>query len=67
MAAVLFSLLSFYLELRVISRLSDLIPAIFLTSVEDAQTILGILTAAMLTMTTFTFSTILVVLTMYSS
>lgn len=66
-AAVLFSLLSFYLELRVISRLSNLIPAIFLTSVEDAQTILGILTAAMLTMTTFTFSTILVVLTMYSS
>lgn len=66
-AAILLSLASFYMELLVISRFDASIPSIFLTGVEDAQTILGILTAAMLTMTTFTFSTILVVLTMYSS
>lgn len=65
--AILLSLGAFYLDLLVIGKIDDYIPSIFLTKVEDGQTILGILTAAMLTMTTFTFSTVLVVLTMYTS
>ncbi|QBP42263.1 DUF2254 domain-containing protein [Paenisporosarcina antarctica] len=43
------------------------VPPVFLTSVNLAQTILGGLSAALLTMTTFTFSTIMVVLITYSS
>ncbi len=43
------------------------IPHVLLTTVDLAQTILGGLSAALLTMTTFTFSTIMVVLTTYSS
>lgn len=65
--AILLSLAAFYLDLLVIGKIADYIPSIFLTKVDEGQTILGILTAAMLTMTTFTFSTVLVVLTMYSS
>ncbi|ARK26029.1 hypothetical protein SporoP37_16000 [Sporosarcina sp. P37] len=42
-------------------------PSYFRTSVDLAQTILGTLSGALLTMTTVTFSTIMVVLTMYSS
>lgn len=45
----------------------EYIPDVFLTSVELAKLILSTLTGALLTMTTFTFSTIIVVLTMYSS
>lgn len=45
----------------------SLIPNIFLTSVELAKLILSTLAGALLTITTFTFSTIMVVLTMYSS
>ncbi|TWT24263.1 DUF2254 domain-containing protein [Planomicrobium sp. CPCC 101110] len=65
--AILLSLASFYFDLYLVERLQRFIPSIFLTSVEVGQTILGILTAAMLTMTTFTFSTVLVVLTTYTS
>jgi uncharacterized membrane protein len=43
------------------------IPAIFLTTVDLAKVILGMLAGVLLTITTFTFSTILIVLTMYSS
>lgn len=42
-------------------------PSFMRTSVDLAQTILGTITGALLTMTTITFSTIMVVLTMYSS
>lgn len=45
----------------------DLIPSIFLTSIQLAKVILSTLAGALLTITTFTFSTIMVVLTMYSS
>ncbi|TWT11137.1 DUF2254 domain-containing protein [Planomicrobium sp. CPCC 101079] len=65
--AILLSLAAFYFDLYFVERLQSYIPSIFLTSVEVGQTILGILTAAMLTMTTFTFSTVLVVLTTYTS
>lgn len=43
------------------------IPPLFLISVDLAQTILGTIAAALLTMITITFSTIMVVLTTYSS
>ncbi len=45
----------------------SLIPNFFLTSVELAKLILSTLAGALLTITTFTFSTIMIVLTMYSS
>ncbi|NLY36082.1 MAG: DUF2254 domain-containing protein [Tissierellia bacterium] len=47
--------------------LLDYIPDILLTSVDLAKVILGTLSGSLLTITTFTFSTIMVVLTMYSS
>lgn len=43
------------------------IPIFLLTTVDLAQTILGTVSGALLTMTTITFSTIMVVLTTYSS
>jgi uncharacterized membrane protein len=43
------------------------VPSFLMTNVELAQTILGSISAALLTMTTITFSTIMVVLTTYSS
>lgn len=45
----------------------NLIPDLFLTSIDLAIVILSTLSGALLTITTFTFSTIMVVLTMYSS
>ena len=45
----------------------EYIPEIFLTSVDLAKVILGTLSGSLLTITTFTFSTIMVVLTMYAS
>lgn len=49
------------------NALKEYIPSYFRTTVDLAQTILGTLSGALLTMTTVTFSTIMVVLTMYSS
>lgn len=43
------------------------IPEIFLASIGLAKLILGTLTGSLLTITTFTFSTIMVVISMYSS
>lgn len=50
-----------------IGEISDTLPYFLLTSVDLAQTILGTIAGALLTMTTITFSTIMVVLTTYSS
>ncbi|OIJ15637.1 hypothetical protein BKP35_01185 [Anaerobacillus arseniciselenatis] len=49
------------------SDISNLIPAIFLTDIDLARTILSTISASLLTMTTITFSTILVVLTTFLS
>lgn len=65
--AVTLSIIFFYIDLYLIDSLSEYIPSILLTNVDLAKTIMGNLSGALLTMTTFTFSTILVVLTMYSS
>lgn len=46
---------------------NELLPSFMLTGLDLAHTILGITSAAMLTMTIFTFSTTMVVLTTYSS
>lgn len=65
--AILLSIAMFYVDLLLVERFREYIPGIVLTNVELAKTIMGELAGALLTMTTFTFSTILVVLTMYSS
>lgn len=65
--SVALSILFFYIDLYFIDSWSEYIPSILLTNVALAKTIMGSLSGALLTMTTFTFSTILVVLTMYSS
>lgn len=65
--AVLLSIGFFYVDLLLVERFRDFIPSILLTKVDLAKTIMGALSGALLTMSTFTFSTILVVLTMYSS
>lgn len=64
------SLLAFgviYLDTVHGETIVDIIPAIILISVDLAQTILGTIAAALLTMITITFSTIMVVLTTYST
>lgn len=65
--AVLLSIGFFYIDLLVVEQYKEFIPSIILTKVDLAKTIMGTLSGALLTMSTFTFSTILVVLTMYSS
>ena len=47
--------------------LGDYIPSILLTSVEPSRTILGVIAGALITMTVFTFTTTMVVVTIYSS
>lgn len=47
--------------------LGNVLPGFLFTSVGLSKTILGIVATSLLTMTTFTFSTTMVVLTMYSS
>lgn len=64
--SIVLSILAILIDTKYIPVLSK-IPTIFLTSVELAKTILSTLSGALLTITTFTFSTIMVVLTMYSS
>ncbi|ANU11656.1 hypothetical protein A1A1_01633 [Planococcus antarcticus DSM 14505] len=65
--AILLSIALYYVDLLYIEELKPYIPAVILTNVDLAKTIMGSLAGSLLTMTTFTFSTILVVLTMYSS
>ncbi|WP_255473383.1 DUF2254 domain-containing protein [Planomicrobium sp. CPCC 101110] len=65
--AVCLSVGFFYVDLLLVERYKEFIPSILLTKVDLAKTIMGTLSGALLTMSTFTFSTILVVLTMYSS
>lgn len=69
-----YSTLAFFLALIIVlidtkysEYFFEFVPSYLLTSVDLAQTILGTISGALLTMTTITFSTIMVVLTMYSS
>ena len=60
------SIVTILIDTRVIP-LHRYIPDVLLTSVDLAKEILSTLSGALLTMTTFTFSTIMIVLTTYSS
>lgn len=64
--SVLLSTIVLLIDTRILP-IHWIIPGFFLTSVDLAKTILGTLAGALLTITTFTFSTIMVVLTTYSS
>lgn len=55
------------IDTRYIFNAEEILPDIFFTSTDLAKTILGTIAGSLLTMTTFTFSTTMVVLTMYSS
>lgn len=55
------------LDSRWILDIEKYIPGIFFTSVDLAETVLATIAGALLSMTIFTFSTTMVVLTMYSS
>lgn len=70
----LISVLSFFLALIVVFldggyliNLELYLPDIFLTSIDLSKTILTVIAGSLITMTTFTFSTTMVVLTTYSS
>lgn len=70
----LISLLSFlgallvvYLDTSFFIDLTSFLPSILFTSVDLSKTILTVIAGALITMTTFTFSTTMVVLTTYSS
>ncbi|RSD26634.1 DUF2254 domain-containing protein [Mesobacillus subterraneus] len=68
----IYSLLAFLLALLVIyidhyELAQGIVPDFMLTNVQLAQEILGTISGALLTMTTITFSTIMIVLTTYSS
>lgn len=67
LAAVVLSISLYYADLLLVEQVKEYIPAILLTQVELARIIMGTLAGALLTMSIFTFSTILVVMTMYSS
>ncbi|RXJ00658.1 DUF2254 domain-containing protein [Anaerobacillus alkaliphilus] len=56
-----------YIDVRFNDYLNKHIPSYLLTSVDLAHIILGTISAALVTMTTITFSTIMVVLTTYTS
>lgn len=62
----LISVLTILIDTRTIPG-HEYIPEVLLTSVDLAKEILSTLSGALLTMTTFTFSTIMIVLTTYSS
>ncbi|SCP96950.1 DUF2254 domain-containing protein [Anaerobium acetethylicum] len=64
--ALFLSILIILIDHRILP-VQSYIPAILFTTVDLARQILGMLSGVLLTITTFTFSTILVVLTMYSS
>lgn len=65
--SALLALATVMIDTLYIGELTDSLPYFLLTSVDLAQTILGTIAGALLTMTTITFSTIMVVLTTYSS
>ncbi|MDE5413603.1 DUF2254 domain-containing protein [Alkalihalobacterium chitinilyticum] len=63
--AVLFVQIDYYIFYS--TRLGAILPSVFFTDLALAQTLLGAISASLLTMTTISFSTIMVVLTTYLS
>lgn len=67
MISFLVALIVVYLDSGSFLTLDQYLPSILFTSVELSKTILTVIAGALVTMTTFTFSTTMVVLTTYSS
>ncbi|WP_174732245.1 DUF2254 family protein [Mesobacillus harenae] len=67
LTAFLLAVAVVWLDIYYLEEASSVFPSIFLVSVDLAQTILGTIAGSLLTMTTITFSIIMVVLTTYSS
>lgn len=65
--ALLLSVLISYVDQHFTEVLADYIPGLLYTNTAFAQMVLGIIAGAFITIATFTFSTAMVVLTMYSS
>lgn len=65
--SILLAGLIIMIDTRYLFNAEEVFPDIFFTSTDLAKTILGTIAGSLLTMTTFTFSTTMVVLTMYSS
>lgn len=65
--AVIAVALTDIIDIWVVSEYKDNIPSIFLTEKSVAQTLYGSMVTSILTMTTISFSTIMVVLTTYST
>ncbi|MGR3764379.1 DUF2254 domain-containing protein [Rossellomorea sp. NS-SX7] len=61
------AILTISLDTYWIHRIEPFIPTVMLTSIDLAQTVLSAIASSLLTMTTFTFSTVMIVLTTYSS
>lgn len=66
-AGLLLAACTITIDMNYLEKMIHYIPEIFLTSVDLAKTILDTLSSALLTMTTFTFSITMIVLTTYSS
>lgn len=67
MISLLGAFLIILIDTRYLSQLQDILPEILLTTTDLARDIHGIIAGAFITITTFTFSTTMVVLTMYMS
>lgn len=65
--ALILSIIAIIIDTTFSSTFKEFIPSFLLTSVDLAKTILSTLAASLITMITITFSTIMVVLTTYSS
>ncbi len=65
--AVIMAVAVIIIDARIFFNLSPYIPDLFTTSTDLAKTVLTIIASAFITIMTFTFSTTMLVLTMYSS
>ncbi|MCA1062712.1 DUF2254 domain-containing protein [Rossellomorea sp. AcN35-11] len=67
MSSLVLAIITVSLDTYWIHKIEPFIPVMMLTSIDLAQTVLSAIASSLLTMTTFTFSTVMVVLTTYSS
>ncbi|UII58338.1 DUF2254 domain-containing protein (plasmid) [Cytobacillus spongiae] len=67
MSSLILAIMTVSLDTYWIHKIEPFIPVMMLTSIDLAQTVLSAIASSLLTMTTFTFSTVMVVLTTYSS
>jgi uncharacterized membrane protein len=67
LGAIVLAVVVIFLDTDYFFDLAKIIPSLFLTSTEQARSLLSLIAGAFITIMTFTFSTTMVVLTMYSS